>query len=412
MKSKQSNDVTLLLIIRNFLTNYGGNQTYFYNICKYWKSKKTILCTQSDEMETKKLGNIKVIENKNIAEYGFANINKLFSYCFIYYKESFIKSLILFVLLIINRSVLKSILPRLETFCQSIPIKRNQVSVNSLVLPEGVIGLFLKIKFNIPLIILFQGSELHSSTRKFNEKLLLKFVLKNSDLLIANSAFMKDLVVSICNCEDKVKTLNLGADTNTFYPYTGDNFVRNKFNVKPEDKLILSISHLVPTKGVDTLIKSLVLVKKEIPNAKYLIIGHGEEESKLLELVRISKLEDTVMFAGFVPYIDLNKYINSCDVLILPSRQEGFGLVLIEANACMKPVIGAKVGGIIDAVIDNVTGLLFEPDSVKDLARKIIKMLQDEELASQLAKNGYNRVLNELNWEIVIDRLQSLIKGV
>jgi len=78
---------------------------------------------------------------------------------------------------------------------------------------------------------------------------------------------------------------------------------------------------------------------------------------------------------------------------------EGFGLVYLEANACGKPVIGGRSGGVPDAVLDGVTGLLVEPTDTDDIAAAIIKLLADRDYARRLGENGRRRVEIEMNWD-------------
>ena len=90
---------------------------------------------------------------------------------------------------------------------------------------------------------------------------------------------------------------------------------------------------------------------------------------------------------------------------------EGFGIVFLEAAACAKPVIGSKSGGIADAVIDGDTGILVDPLNEDEIARAIIRVLQDEKLANRLGENGRKRVKNELNIDNFGDKLRKIING-
>ena len=120
-------------------------------------------------------------------------------------------------------------------------------------------------------------------------------------------------------------------------------------------------------------------------------------------------------FAGKVDDEKLPSYYQSCNVFILTSREikergeaEGFGIVFLEAGACGKPVIGSKSGGIPDALIDSVTGILVDPLDIEGIADAIIRLLSNENLAARLRKNGRKRVEKELN----IDRLGERLRAV
>jgi phosphatidylinositol alpha-1,6-mannosyltransferase len=101
---------------------------------------------------------------------------------------------------------------------------------------------------------------------------------------------------------------------------------------------------------------------------------------------------------------------NACDLFVMPSRPdapnvEGFGIVFLEANACGKPVVAARSGGIPDAVIDGTTGLLVEPDHQEELTDAIVRVLSNPTVARDLGQNGRRRVVQEASWDHVSRRL-------
>ena len=112
---------------------------------------------------------------------------------------------------------------------------------------------------------------------------------------------------------------------------------------------------------------------------------------------------------------ELSKYYRACDVFIMPSREipergdaEGFGIVYLEANACGKPVIGGRSGGVPSAILDGVTGLLVNPLSTEEISGSLRKLLLNNELAKKLGANGRMRVEEELNWDIIANKIQQV----
>lgn len=122
------------------------------------------------------------------------------------------------------------------------------------------------------------------------------------------------------------------------------------------------------------------------------------------------QLDKSVTFCGRIPDDQLNDYYSLCDVFIMTPREtfpdvEGFGIVFLEANACAKPVIGARSGGVTDAVQHEKTGLLVEPESSSEIANAIIDLMQNEPKRLQLGQNGMQWVRTEMNWKSTTGRL-------
>ena len=119
---------------------------------------------------------------------------------------------------------------------------------------------------------------------------------------------------------------------------------------------------------------------------------------------------DHVLFEGSVPFSQLPSTYNLCDVFVTPSRSappsvEGFGIVFLEANACGKPVIGARSGGIPDAIVDGETGLLVEPDDEPGLAEALISLLSDPARCRALGDAGRARVEQACTWDVAHNAL-------
>ena len=128
---------------------------------------------------------------------------------------------------------------------------------------------------------------------------------------------------------------------------------------------------------------------KKIANSNYylVVVGDGPQFKKLKKKVEEENIRD-VIFTG--SRNDVENILPSADVLVLPSFSESFGLVLIEALACGKPVIGSNVGGITEIITDDV-GLLVNPKKISSIARAIDKMVNDEEFRNALSLNARNR---------------------
>jgi phosphatidylinositol alpha-1,6-mannosyltransferase len=175
----------------------------------------------------------------------------------------------------------------------------------------------------------------------------------------------------------------------------------------------------VERKGQDKVIEALPLIKREIPDIRYVICGRGNDEARLRRIAAEKGVAGEVVFAGFVPNEERGAFYDACDVYVMPSREipekgdiEGFGMTYLEANSFGKPVIGGMSGGVSEAVIDGVTGLLVDPCDVEAIAGACIRLLRDPVLAGRLGRQGRDRVVREFNWDVICGELADMLGGI
>lgn len=151
--------------------------------------------------------------------------------------------------------------------------------------------------------------------------------------------------------------------------------LRQKYNVK-DGPLIGMVARLSDVKGQDILIKAMPRIVKAVPDVKLILFGEGKMKDELMRLVDTMRLSDHVQFN---PTIDKTyeclSFINVC---VVPSRQEGLGLSVMEAQACGVAVVAARVGGIVSLIQDGITGSLVSPQDSEALAEAVISLLNDE----------------------------------
>jgi phosphatidylinositol alpha-1,6-mannosyltransferase len=191
----------------------------------------------------------------------------------------------------------------------------------------------------------------------------------------------------------------------------------DKYHLKGKS-IILSINRLIERKGNDVMVQAMPAILKEIPNAVYVIGGSGQYEGKLREMVKDFHLEERVIFVNNLSDNEVIKFYKSCDVFVMPSRTlrqedtEGFGVVFLEANACGKPVIGGRSGGIPEAVAEGYSGLLVDPLNVDEIARAVIRLLKDKDYATQLGTQGKKRVQEQFDSRFYIQDIKELMQGI
>ena len=215
----------------------------------------------------------------------------------------------------------------------------------------------------------------------------LKKVLKRADVVLAVSNALRHEIIAtgVEGIASKTRLSWNSVDINKFSAKENTTFKEeNRLEDKP---IVLFVGNLIKRKNVESLLEA-----KKIANSDYylVIVGDGPLFKKLNNKVEEENIRD-VIFTGARD--DVENIIPSCDVLVLPSFSESFGLVLIEALACGKPVIGSNVGGITEIINKNV-GLLVNPNKISSIASAIDEVINDEELRMILSLNARNRALD------------------
>ncbi len=280
---------------------------------------------------------------------------------------------------------------------------------------SGNIALMLGKLLRVPTVMLAHGNEILQLRDKTWQKQYLS--LANAAKIVAISNYTKNLLMDAGLPEEQISVLHLGADPEVFYPMTGEEAEKIKEELGLKDKLVLmTVGNLFLRKGQDMVIKALHGVLEKFPNLIYLLVGEGRDENYLRELTVSLGLENNVRFIGVIEdWNNLRELYNVCDIYIMTSRLqkkegsvENFGIAFVEANACGKPVIGGRSGGVPEAIIDGETGILVDPENVEDVQEAIINLLENPGLAAKLGQNGLRRIENDLNWKRVGERLESI----
>jgi phosphatidylinositol alpha-1,6-mannosyltransferase len=276
----------------------------------------------------------------------------------------------------------------------------------------GLIGLTLNRLIGTPYVIYLHGGEMASFMRLRAVRAIARAIIRRASVVVVNSEFTRHLYASMDIDLARAETLMMSAGTERFRPDLDPRPIRARYGLD-EHKVILTVGRLVERKGHDIVIRALPAVERAVGPIRYLIAGQGPEELKLRQLARDLECEDRVRFIGHASTDELPSLYAACDVFVMPSRPlaqrdgvEGFGIVFLEAGACSKPVVGGRSGGIPEAVLDGVTGVLVNPTDVDELARVLVRLLRNREEAVRLGMEGRRRAeAIESAWGATLKRI-------
>jgi glycosyltransferase involved in cell wall biosynthesis len=175
--------------------------------------------------------------------------------------------------------------------------------------------------------------------------------------------------------------------------------------------LVGAVGRLKKYKSFDHLLEAFADVRAEIPAARLVIVGDGDDKPRLMQIASSLALTDAVTFTGFVGEEEKIRLLNQMHCAVNTSAKEGWGLTVIEANACGTPTVSSDVEGLRDAVVDGETGLLYPYGDRLQLAEKISLVLRDEHLRERLTHNAFERA-KEFDWDTAADKTMEVINKV
>jgi len=209
--------------------------------------------------------------------------------------------------------------------------------------------------------------------------------------------------------EERIEVIPNGIDINEFNSLKIDeDIVREKF--KLNDKvLLLFVGKIIPRKGVKVLLEAVKLIVKSGHNDFVLfLVGDTsldtEFYNRMVSYVKSNGLEKFIKFMGFVSYNDLKALYYICDIFVFPSFEEGDPIALKEALASGKPLIGSNVGGIPMQIRDGWNGFLVEPGNEKQLAEKIMYLIDNEEERKRMGKNSKRLAEDKFDWNKIAEK--------
>lgn len=261
--------------------------------------------------------------------------------------------------------------------------------------PDGYAAMLFSRIYKTPFIVTIHGRDLQDIIKRSAgcRKAVLE-TLRKASAIVNVSQKLSGLCQAYVGQRANMNVVGNGIELSDLY--TGQSPIRNAYKGQ---RLILSVGSLKKTKGHDLTLHAFKALKLAFNDIRLLIIGGGEEAKNLQELAHMLNIADSVEFIPPQPHPTVMEYMSVCDLFVLPSWSEGFGIVYLEAMAHGKPVIGVKGQGVEDFVTSGKNGLLVEPLDVEDLAGAMAALLKDKEFAGRLGVNGRETVLTHYTWQ-------------
>ncbi|MGB9675871.1 MAG: glycosyltransferase family 4 protein [Candidatus Bathyarchaeales archaeon] len=245
---------------------------------------------------------------------------------------------------------------------------------------------------------------------------------KAADMIITVSYAMKDELIKLGFPQEKIQVCYNGVDPQKYDPEAVNpdqaKKVRESYGIKDDEQMILFLGRLVGVKGVDRLVMAMPHVLQKIPKAKLVIVGVGDLQDYLINLVKTMRLQDAVKLNfEFISEEERILHYAACDVAVFPSLYEPFGIVALEAMSMERPVVvgAAGVSGMREVVTccgEEQCGFHINPSNPADIAWGITSALENPEKKKWLGKNGRRRVLEEFTWDKIAEKTIALYEQV
>lgn len=266
----------------------------------------------------------------------------------------------------------------------------------------GLLGAITKFH---PYIISVWGSDVYNFPQRSGfHRRILTYNLANADKILSTSNVMAKETEKYTKKD--ITVIPFGIDTKEFKPTKVNGYFSQ------DDIVIGTIKSIEKKYGTEHLVRAFKILKDKYPDLplKLLLVGRGSQTDYVKSLIKNFNLESDSQITGFVPYNEIPKYHNMLDIYVSVSTEdsESFGVAILEASACEKPVIVSNVGGLPEVVKNEKTGFIIEKENPSALAEVLSRLVTDKKMSSELGRKGREMVLREYDWEKSLNKMISV----
>jgi phosphatidylinositol alpha-1,6-mannosyltransferase len=280
--------------------------------------------------------------------------------------------------------------------------------------PLALMGRSIQRRTGVPYATFTHGVEVWAGQVPVTRGLL-GSVSRGAVLTMGVSEWAVEQLRQVVGTEPWIELLPPGIDRTRFHPGVPDAEARERHGLG-DHPVISCVARLTLRKGQDKVIRAMPWILREVPDARFLVVGSGPDRERLEGLAHRKKVADRVVFVGEVPYEVLPQYFRAGDVFAMPCRTrklglevEAFGLAFIEASAVGRPCVAGDSGGAPEAVVHGETGLVVDGNEVDEVAEAVLELLGAPDKAAKLGARGADRVHRDFTWEALSARLRGLL---
>jgi len=235
-----------------------------------------------------------------------------------------------------------------------------------------------------------------------------KMVIKNSKTILVTTPDLGRYVIEMGAIKDHVSTFDLGVNLEMFRPKEKNITLLNNFGLSKTDKIIVFMGTVYDFAGLKNIILNFKKLQKNVNNVKLLIVGDGPNTSNLKKIIHNEKLEKDVIITGFIPQKDVSNYIALADICVNPFEinfvtNRILPTKILEYMACKKPVLSTPLAGTMEIMPNEKYGIKYSNSN--EFIENLGQLLNDENKLEQLSSNGYEYLIENHDWNILVDKL-------
>ena len=305
---------------------------------------------------------------------------------------------------ILMRALRRSSLPYLLGLARMARRKRIDVVNFHFVRPHGLALVGLRHLFRVPVMLSLVGRSDVLELLSPPQRLYAKAVMASANEVTAISSYCgsgggRELVIPY------------GVDTSEFSPNLRSEDLRRELGVGPADLMLLAVQRLAPIKRVDVLLQVMTSVVAQNPKVILVVVGHGEEESKLRAMATDLEIDENVRFVGYIGSNRLPEYFASADMFVFHSLLETFGIVFAQAMASGLPIVAANTS-CVPAVVHPQNGELIEPFDTEAFADAVLRLAADGDLRRTIGICNRARAIDEFDWDMIAAAYEKVLLRV